>query len=157
MKNLLTIGFILLSGLTYAQSKGNYVKGDDYEGATFNGKYMITKNKDKVSYFTPSTKEIDSLEAIIKARLSEFKKTKTEREFPTFIIDSLKDYRRQYFGYINDKGERVIYFNFFHSSSSVYGWREGEIVVKDGGHYYWRMKWNLTTNVIFEFYVNGEA
>jgi hypothetical protein len=45
-------------------------------------------------------------------RLSEFKITKSNKEFPPLIIDNLKDCKRQYFGYVNEKGERIIYFNF---------------------------------------------
>jgi hypothetical protein len=157
MKNSLIISLLFLSTLTFAQTKGGYVKGGDYEGANFSGKHMISKNKNILSYFTPTSEEIDSLEAKIEVRLTELKTTKTDLEFPTFIIDNLKDYKRQYFGYVNEKGERIIYFNFFHNSGNVYGWREGEVVIKDGGYYYWRMKWNLTTNDIIDFYVNGEA
>jgi hypothetical protein len=76
-----------------------------------------------------TSEEIDSLDAKIEVRLSEFKITKSDKEFPTLIIDNLKDYKREYFGYVNEKGERIIYFNFFHNSGKVYGWREGEAVI----------------------------
>jgi len=157
MKSITTILFLFIFGISHSQQVGIYLNGTDYEGVSFSGEYMVSKGKYYKEYLTPTAQEIEFLESIIEVKLDKFKKLKTERELPTYIIDNLEDYKRQYFGYIDQAGDKIIYINFLHNSNEFAQWRAGEIIVKDGGYHYWRMKYNLSTNRIFDLYVNGDA
>ena len=68
----------------------------------------------------------------------------------------MKKYKRQYVGFINDKGEKILWINFVWDKRLTESELSEDIIsVKDGCSYYWNIKINVTTNNIFELKING--
>jgi hypothetical protein len=72
-----------------------------------------------------------------------------------FIID-LSRYKRQYITVINKKGEKEVWINCFCNTWDK-NWREGLIIVMDGGNCYFNLKINLARREYYELMVNGDA
>ena len=162
MKKFMFIFFVLLSLAAIAQDKVKtqvvsnhsvYIKGEKFEGVIFNEKYKFVL-ADKGSGFTPSANEVILAERLLSEKLGDVE-NRTDQK--VFIIENLKSYRRQYVGYFNEKGEKVIYINLFWKKNIKPDWLTKQVDVLDGGHYYWKVSINLTTSQLFNFYVNGEA
>ena len=64
-------------------------------------------------------------------------------------------YNRQYFGYINEKGEKVFYINLFKESIDCE--MNAELIVLDGCSNYWQISFVLDTQEFKDFSVNGCA
>lgn len=71
----------------------------------------------------------------------------------------LKKYKRQYFGYTDEKNDRILFINCFWGKEIMHEneWLKQRIMVNDGGSYYWSVKYNIKTDKLFELYVNGEG
>lgn len=70
------------------------------------------------------------------------------------IHEKLGRYWRQYVGYVNTKGERVVWVNAYCDSAPP---ERGIHFVRDGGDCYWQVKMNLTRKKIYDLSINGEA
>ena len=66
------------------------------------------------------------------------------------------NYKWQFFGYINSKGEKLLSINGF-SWTDASDWLQSEIIMDDGGCSYWQALYNLDTGKIVFFSCNGEA
>lgn len=85
------------------------------------------------------------------------------------IHRKLKSYRRQYFGYIDKYGDKIIYTTFNRDSYILFDklfrynaednekWKKEKEMVLDGCSYHWEIKINLETAELFELGVNGLA
>lgn len=82
---------------------------------------------------------------------------------------SLPNYYRQYVGFLNATGERMVWVNalceikegmvekngeFF---LEPWQWKEELIIVEDGGHCFWNILINLDKYEYFQFFINGVA
>ncbi|ANQ51590.1 hypothetical protein MY04_4248 [Flammeovirga sp. MY04] len=94
--------------------------------------------------FTPTIDEVKKAEAYLEEK---------------FYLEYLLKYRRQYFGYIDKQGNKILYINCFWSENSFHHkeWKETIVVVDDGGDHYWQIKFNLKTGGFFDLSVNGEG
>jgi len=100
---------------------------------------------------------IDEFNPGQETRFNEIKSKYPEQNFDikNFTID-LKRYKRQYIAMINGKGEKEVWINCI---CDIYtkDWRNGLIIVLDGGNCFFNLKINLTAKKYFELSVNGEA
>lgn len=118
--------------------------------------------------FTPTIEEIEKAEFILKNKLKTHNQTRLNQVSDCPIIHkNLKSYRRQYFGYIDNNGNKIIYLTFnwdrytlfdrlrgYHKNESE-NWKK-EIEMDLGGcSYHWEIKINLDTEEIFELEING--
>ena len=89
--------------------------------------------------------------------LKEVNKDLINQSSTPIIHRKLKKYKRQYFGYIDGNGDRILLINCFWSKnrSDSEIWLRNRIIVNDGGSYYWNIKFNLDKNALFELVVNG--
>ena len=69
----------------------------------------------------------------------------------------LDKYKRQYVPVINQKGEKVIWMNFFCKNSNIKNQENEILLVLDGGNCYFNLKINLTTKQYSNLEVNGYA
>ena len=92
-----------------ASDYSTHVIGNDFEGvifsATYNGSSLI---KDKNLKYTPTEINVIEVEKLIASNMNIIKYKDNQN---LFIYKHLKKYLRQYFGYINEKGQKVIYIN----------------------------------------------
>jgi hypothetical protein len=133
------------SSMTVAE---NY-KTKHFNVAIFPASYiefpLITNNR-----FTPTHSEIDKAEKSLRSKIKTISK-----DYPV-IYKKLKKYLRQYVGYIDNNGNRVLVINCFLSNDDYLNdWLKNYFMILDGGSSVWEIKYNIKTDTFFEFGVNG--
>jgi len=153
-----------------------HVVGDDFEGVVFDGGFNArypTSENDTVKnnkWYTPSISEIELSENVLRSQIKDIDKT---AKYPSgnYIFIHLNKYRRQYVGYTNKNGEKVIYMNCFpvdekfadgksklaNPELNIPRWYNDMIMTFDGGIAFWQVKINLTTGIIIALYVDNPA
>jgi len=120
--------------------------------------------------FTPSLADLEEAERILKDNI------KSANELGINQVDNcpvihknLRYYRRQYFSYVDDDGDRIIYATFnwdrytlLDRLRGIYRneqnkWKQEREMVLDGCSYHWEIKINLDRCELFDFDVNGVA
>lgn len=152
------------------------VKGRGYIGVIFPVDYndmpfrynWITDIKEQT---TLTLSDINSAEKILKKGIKEISKNAYYPDHP-IIHEKLSKYIRQYFGYINSDGDKIVFINCFWPNESRFArfinrtlyneqedesWKTEYYHVLDGGTYYWKVKVNLTKEILFDFGTNGTA
>jgi hypothetical protein len=77
------------------------------------------------------------------------------------IDENLNKFVRQYYGYISDTGERIVYIscllknNYKVATKEVPNWLKGAVVVLNGGSNYWQVQANLNKASLFGLDING--
>lgn len=120
--------------------------------------------------FTPSIEDITAAEEILSSKIKEENKPLINQgEGCPIIHRNLDNYRRQYFGYINEAGERIIDINLSWDKYTVFdklkgyekqddvNWKKQREMVLDGCSNHWGIKVNLTTKELFDLHINGVA
>ncbi len=143
-----------------AQNDNVKVSSEGYEGVVFDESYRCSFYKKATQTFTPTQEEIKLVEASIVTDFEMLCGEMRHRNCPE--TKKLSKYKRQYFGYYDEDGNRIIYVNCFYSPSdekALYfsDWETREIVVFDGGNNYWQISFNLHTGKLFGLSINGEA
>jgi len=115
MKKLLLIILILNFNLSFSQEIELFYE-KEYEGAIFPKTYKTTyfKNFPNDKRFTPTKTEIQELESRLRIYLKELSANKTNRgngNEPN-IWRNLDKYVRQYIGFLDENGQRIIHVNF---------------------------------------------
>ena len=164
MKILLTT-LLFISVTTFGQvtkkisEQTTLIKGGQFRGVIFSADYElpIFDNADK-SRFTPTVDEVMKFEKELKRRIKEINKDKPNqgRHYGPIIDKKLDKYSRQYAGFINDKGERVIHVGLNWKRNDE-AWKNNFVLVFDGGSYHWTIRYNLNKEEFFHFGVNGIA
>lgn len=154
------VAVILLSS-TFAcsQSKKMFDIDKPYKGV------IVSKDVDifvdgKKEWYKPTPTEVKKAEQLLADQIEELNKEKLNQgsqECP--VIDrNLNKYIRQYIGYINTSGEKIILINMLWAEDVDYGGLDSEyILVFDGCSHYWKVKVNLTSDGIYDLEVNGSA
>ncbi|WP_308993998.1 hypothetical protein QLS71_015275 [Mariniflexile litorale] len=129
--------------------------------------FLCLQDKER---FTPTIAEIEKAEQILKKKLKTVNSQRMNQiDNCPIIHKKLKSYRRQYFGYIEDNGNKIIYTTFNWNRYSLFDrlrgyykdesedWKKEKEMVLDGCSYHWEIKINLETEELFELGVNGIA
>jgi hypothetical protein len=179
MKKLLLLLFLSFAIGTSAQrilktekvsEHSTYIKGNNFEGVAFSENY-VQNPKDtaerKIKRFTPTNADIILTERVLKE-----KRTDTANKGDIkYIFNNLSKYHRQYIGYYNEKGEKMIYVNCFPvdddwanekikkatQTGGIPKWYDHLFYVFDGGRSYWHATILLTKKIIVNISVNGVA
>ena len=146
---IFSLWIIFTTGNLFSQNNKDFAF--DVNRSKING--VLIELKDK-KLFTPDKSEIkiakkqeicylDSLEKANKKKLFSHKKNR---------------YFRQYLGYIDNKGDKIILINVFcennYSKEDLTRiWK----IVLDGGECYYQIEVNLNTKKCFKFSINGDA
>ena len=146
-------------------NEAQYIKEDCFEGYIFAKENVKDADwmpfNDMKEKYTPSVSDIIMAERILKEQLGKInKKTLMNQGKGCPIIHrKLSRYKRQYFGYINKSGEKIIWINFIwdKKKDSLKWWNTEVIYILDGCSYFWNIKVNLSTENLFELIVNGSA
>jgi hypothetical protein len=169
MKRLLLLLFILFAISSSAQkilkfdklsSTSVYVKGNDFEGVVFAKNKSLDIDTGIVppsKRFTPNSEDILLGEKLLHTDMDTCNNSWKEAKY---VHRMLRKYIRQYIGYVNEKGEHIIYINAFIREPdfiSKKDWLDHIPIVMDGGNSYWRIKINLNTKELFKFNINGVA
>lgn len=109
--------------------------------------------------YTPSKEDVIQLEKLIKSDLKEVNTSLNNQGGDNPIIHRcLKKYLRQYVGFINNNGEKIVWVNFIWENNTSKAKMSKDIIdVMDGASYYWNIKVNLSKNQLFDLSVNGTS
>jgi hypothetical protein len=106
---------------------------------------------------TLTKNDLRILDSLIVVSVSDYNRS-LKPEFKHMKIElSQLHYRKQLVVVTNQKGEKLVWVNFFCSSSFEKLWKENILIVKDGGQYFFNLKINLTKIRYYDFSVNGFA
>jgi hypothetical protein len=166
MKTILAFSFLIVSIFAQGQEKADTILAEHYQTADFdcaifpakalaNGTYNIPAAK----RFTPTRDDIDKAETALKTQLAALNKKKVN-QLDKAIEQILNQYQRQYYGYIDKTGNKILYINCFYKDNTFgFGktWLNYEVQVDDGGSAYWNIKFNLKKGKLFDLRVNGYA
>lgn len=174
LKNFLSLAFALFAFSAYSQhvveyrqtSKYlTYVKGDSFEGAAISKDFVLPyiANIPKEFRFTPTAQDIEMVEAMLfnDLKLANAGLVNQGKNVGPVIHENLPKYARQYYGYINSKGERIVMVSNLwganYKTEKDKNWKIGAVVVMDGGSNYWQIKANLNSKKLFDLTINGSA
>jgi hypothetical protein len=106
--------------------------------------------------FTPSIDEVNQAEILLKAELK-----KSNGKNKRFILKNWKDYKRQYFGYLNSNDEKILNVTFFLNedikNQNDQIWKEQYEFYLDGGPANWIAKINMSSRKVEVIAINGVA
>lgn len=146
-----------------SDNKAQLIKGIKFEGYIFPKSNIIDADwmplHEVKERYTPTAEDITTAEEILTKQL---KGTNTQlvnqRKGCPVIHENLKKYKRQYFGYINNSGEKIIWINLVWGNKENSSDLDKKVrVVLDGCSYYWNIKVNLNEGKLFDLIVNGSA
>jgi len=155
-KFLLSFAFILTSAVLFAQMKDStsawHYKTETYDCAIFPMGYIADNVIGK--RFTPGFPDIDKAEhALLEQMLLQ---RDTTKKLPD-MYRHIKKYKRQYFGYTNKDGHKILLINMFWDDDKyIKNWLKQMIMVQGGGSSYWNVKYDLDTNKLYDLQINND-
>lgn len=179
MKKLIFLSLILAllscsTAIKFESSSNSNIIPIQYKninGIVLNKDYdLIFLTGNEVIRFDPTKEDLLKAEIILKDNIKERNKSQmmNQGDDCPIIHRNLNKYFRQYFGVINNKGEKIIHINMLWDRSSmrerIWGsaydrdkyYKEYTIIL-DGCSYYWYVTINLATEKIESLWVNGLA
>ncbi|NVN95073.1 MAG: hypothetical protein HXX18_07320 [Bacteroidetes bacterium] len=161
-KALIILTSILLTTInSFGQADTIFKKADHYKTNKFDIAIFPANYIDFIpgQRFSPTRQEIEKAEIALNNNLKILNKQLVNQSSSPIIHKNLHKYKRQYFGYIDKKGNRILLINCFWSEDKDYTdrWLTDRIIVLDGGSYYWNVKFNLDKNKLFDLGINGYA
>jgi len=158
-KTIIFFVFILLNMNSWSQDHRSFQVADRYHTSKFDVAIFPETSLDMIlgMRFTPTREDIEKAETALKTQLQELNKPLVNQHNSPIIHKKLRKYKRQYFGYINDKGQKILLINSFWNKKEYSYWLESKVSVLDGGSYYWSVNYDLETNELFDLYINGSA
>ncbi|MGC4128047.1 MAG: hypothetical protein QM564_00495 [Bergeyella sp.] len=159
MKSILTI--VLFFSLPFFNKNlddGYSLDFKCFKGYVFSSSKEITFIDSIEDRFTPSKQEIEQIEKLVSILIPQEKRANANfgKKCPK-ISKNLNNYNRQYVGYIDSDGNKIIWINFIWKKDCPDNWNKDIIIYTDGCSYFWQIKINLKENKFFDFYVNGVA
>ncbi len=107
--------------------------------------------------FTPTKLEIDKAEFALAKRLKKINKNRSNQSSSPVIDENIRKYKRQYFGFVDENGMKYLLINSFwaNDKDQNFNWLNEIVIVKDGGSYYWQIKYFIETDELKDLFVNG--
>lgn len=150
---------LLVSTMACSQSKILFDVSKPYKGFIVKNDVNIFVDQKK-DWFKPSLEEVKKAEELLSKQIEEINKdvlNQGGKECPV-IHKNLSKYIRQYIGYINAGGDKVIFMNMIWNGSTDYEGFDTEYnLIFDGCSHYWRIKVNLNTQKVYDLEINGSA
>lgn len=161
MKFILCIFLFIIFNLSHSQ-KSVYVNGKGYQGCIFPKEHFVFNSiSDEKERYTPTLEDIKRAEAILADSIDFISKKEQPYRYslkPRINRKSLKKYKRQYVGFLDRKGNIVIWINLIRDKNITEECLRSDIIrILDGGAYYWNIYINLGTKEVSYMYVNGAS
>jgi hypothetical protein len=139
----------LIACLCFLHAKAQYIFD-----STVAFKYVIP---DTAKRFTPTAAEVKTAETYLKAGIVDFTREYKYGNGKPVVNTNLGLFLRQYFGYLNEQGEKIILINFFRKEKQALVKKaKTEIIeVEDGGNDYWKIEVNLDAKALRNLSVNS--
>lgn len=139
--------------------KSEEVKGSNYHGFAFHKDWDVDVSiEDQQGRFTPTDADIANAEKLMQKRLAYENRFHENQEGLCPIIDEhLRKYERQYVGFVDEHGYRVLWMNFVWDDKMT-SQLANDIVLSEGGcGHYWHIKVNLDTEKVYGLEVNASG
>lgn len=108
---------------------------------------------------TPSNQDVERSEELIAKQLKTINTHLVDQGIKgcPVIHDNLNKYKRQYIGYKDNNGDKIMWINFFiaKDKESVKNMKRQVIIVLDGCSQYWNVKINLDRDRVYDLHING--
>jgi hypothetical protein len=147
---ILLVGLVIFIQVTFCQGQTEIV-AELYKTKYFTVAIFPASYTDMVgsgNKFTPTHAQIDSAEFALRENIKLL-----SIKAPT-IAKRYKYYYRQYFGFIDNEGNKVVLINAIPANKAK-DWLKRLISVTDGGSDYWNVKYSFTSRIFSDFNVNG--
>ncbi len=136
-----------------AQENAVHYQTDKFDAAIFPATSTAVLSGSK--RFTPTKDDVDRAEEALLQQLPELNNDHQNQDNTPVIEKNLKKYWRQYFGYIDNNGKKILFINaFWKKDKENENWLTDMINVEGGGSYYWTVKLNLDTEELFDITIN---
>ena len=158
MKYILMVLLLFVFNVGYAQTVANHYQTAKFDVAIFPKDFPDAMNI-FVTAYTPTTAEVDSMEMALYKYLRRIRRKLKSNPSQINVYKNFKDYRRQYFGFKNDAGEKLLFINSFNpnASSFTFDWLNTQVIVFDGGSTYWSVHYNYTKKGFYNLSINGSG
>ncbi|WP_460616096.1 hypothetical protein [Hymenobacter segetis] len=143
-----------------ARAQAGWVTARGYEGVIFAQEHSVSPAPDLPgARFTPTRAEVAAAEAILARQLAAANAGAPEQGGGCPLIHRrTRAYWRQYVGFVNGQGQKVIWVNLLWKDPARRSALAQHVVqVLDGCSYYWNVKVNLLTGRLYELRINGRA
>jgi len=161
MKKINLLLTVLLLNIFHGlgQPNTNKIEAEHYKTKKFDVAIFPENYIDMIpgERFTPTKQDIDKAEVALIKGLKKLNRYKPNQASTPVIHKNLRKYKRQYFGYIDKNGQRILLINCFWDEDLENHWLKERVQVFDGGSYYWNIQYNIDKNKLFDLYVNGYA
>jgi hypothetical protein len=152
---------LLITCKVFGQTDTTFKKADHYKNKKFDVAIFPSNYFDLIpgQRFTPTRQEIDQAEISLATDLKTLNNQLVNQFSTPIIHKKLHKYKRQYFGYTDKNGDRILLINCFWAKDKgdKDRWLTSRIMVLDGGSYYWNIKFNLDKKQLFDLDINGNA
>lgn len=147
------VGFInLKSNKANANLLINPIDTSKYAILSYNKTdWPLSFNKDSKVY-SLSLNDIKQIEFLLNKEV-----IKINKEAKRVIITKPSEFYKQLIAVYNSRGEKIVWVNCMCDINEKQNWKKRVIGVLDGGPCYFNFKINLTTNMIYDFEINGVA
>ena len=127
------------------------------KGYIFDSAYIaLVSVENQKERYTPSEEDIRKAESIIKEKLKDANKQRINQTDNCPVIHkNLKKYMRQYVGFLNNDGQKIIWVNMIWKDKGIKDLGKEIITVLDGCSYYWNVKINLSEESLYDLDING--
>jgi len=158
MKTLI-INILFLIVVSTQLNNTTYIQQKSFDGYIFSKDHFILISvENQQERYTPSKEDVIQVERLIRRNLWKVNNRLINQGGSCPIIHkNLKNYIRQYFGFVNKNGEKIIRINFVWKTKSTDGNISKDVYVLDGCSYYWNIKVNIDSEKLFDLMVNGEG
>lgn len=136
------------------------IQGKGFKGYVLGKDQPVLMNiENQKERYTPEEEDVLLAEQLIKKGLTELNNSMINQGSGCPVIHrNLRKYVRQYVGYVNTAGEKVIWINFLWKSDTDMQALANEVsIVLDGCSHYWNIKVNLNQRMLYDLFVNGIA
>ncbi len=157
MKLALVLLIILAS---FNPKPSSFIKGKGFEGYIFGESHpVLVTIENQQARYSPGVEDIYLAERLLKDELATVNNPMYDQGGNCPVIHKrLHKYIRQYVGFVNEAGEKVIWINFIWKSGADGKRLADDIeIILDGCSYYWNIKVNLDRGILYALYVNGLA
>lgn len=136
------------------------IKGKGFKGYIFDKEHFaLVSIESQSERYTPCKDDILLAEDILNKKIETINTPLVNQGGHCPIIHkNLKKYIRQYVGFTNKNGEKVIWINFLWNKKGMQDKSSKDIInVLDGCSHYWKVEINLTKKELYNLRINGSA
>ena len=146
--------------LTMGTNDSCLIEGKGFKGYVFDKEHFVLLSiENQAERYTPSKEDVFLVEKLISSNLEKinFPLVNQGGDCPV-IHKSLRKYVRQYVGFINKNGEKIIWVNFIWNDKTMKDKASKDIVsILDGCSHFWKINVNLTKEELFDLKINGSS